>query len=313
MTNWVAEATIRSLAAPFGKQDDVSRDHSLLFDRLPMLMDTADDRLDSTPTPAAPSRETLRRLTVAEWEQFQRDGFLVVRQLIPVAVREQMLAVTLDGVQREIGPVEYEAELHYPGAPPSLVADGGRTIRRLKQAHSRDFVFTQWLSDREFTDRLADLLGPRVVMPLAHHNCIMTKQPKFSSDTGWHQDIRYWAYQRPELISVWISLVPERVENGCLRVIPGSHQMNLDRSGFDAEQFFRDDLPDNQQVIKTAVPVELSPGDVLFFHCKTLHAASRNHTTQTKYSAVFTFRAADNLPQPGTRSAQSSELLLPES
>ncbi|MFM9965255.1 MAG: phytanoyl-CoA dioxygenase family protein [Planctomycetaceae bacterium] len=275
-------------------------------------MNTAADFLDSVPPPPSPI-EPLRRLSMAEWERFQHAGFLVFRQLIPAAVREQMLAVTLDGIEREIGPIEYEAELHYPGAPASLAAEGGRTIRRLKQAHSRNSVFTQWLSDRELTDRLADLLGPRVVMPLAHHNCIMTKQPKFSSDTGWHQDIRYWAYQRPDLISVWMALVPERVENGCLRVIPGSHRMSIERSRFDDSLFFRGDLPENQAVIANAVPVELDPGDVLFFHAKTLHAASRNHTTQTKYSAVFTFRAEDNRPLPGTRSAELPELRLPSS
>ena len=274
-------------------------------------MDTADDSHDPVSASTVPPNVPLRRLSVAEWGRFQRDGFLVFRQLIPTAVHEQMLAVTLDGVERVIEPVEYEAELHYPGAPPSLAAEGGRTIRRLKQAHSRHYVFTQWLSDQELAGRLVDLLGPRVVMPLAHHNCIMTKQPKFSSDTGWHQDIRYWAYQRPDLISVWISLVAERVENGCLRVIPGSHRMNFERSRFDEALFFREDLPENQAVIANAVPVELDPGDVLFFHAKTLHAASRNHTAQTKYSAVFTFRSAENLPLPGSRSAEMPELLLP--
>lgn len=264
-------------------------------------------------TPPSTSPNTpLRRLSPSEWEQFQRDGFLVFRQLMPAEIREQMLAVTLDGVQRETSPVEYEAELHYPGAPESLAAEGGRTIRRLKQAHSRHYVFTQWLCDRELTDRLVDLLGPRVVMPLAHHNCIMTKQPKFSSDTGWHQDIRYWAYQQPDLVSVWISLVPERVDNGCLRVIPGSHRMILERSRFDDQLFFRADLPENADLIASSISVELDPGDVLFFHAKTLHAASRNHTTQTKYSAVFTFRSADNMPLTGTRSAALPELMLPD-
>ena len=274
-------------------------------------MDTADDSHDPVSASTVPPNVPLRRLSVAEWVQFQRDGFLVFRQLIPTEVHEQMLAVTLDGVERAIEPVEYEAELHYPGAPPSFAAEGGRSIRRLKQAHSRHYVFTQWLSDQELAGRLVDLLGPRVVMPLAHHNCIMTKQPRFSSDTGWHQDIRYWAYQRPDLISVWISLVPERVENGCLRVIPGSHRMNFERSRFDQALFFREDLPENQAVIANAVPVELDPGDVLFFHAKTLHAASRNHTAQTKYSAVFTFRSAENLPLPGSRSAEFPELMLP--
>ncbi|MCX7418363.1 MAG: phytanoyl-CoA dioxygenase family protein [Planctomycetia bacterium] len=261
-------------------------------------------------SPTMPN-EPLRRLRHVEWEQFQRDGFLVLRQLMPAEFREQMLAVTLDGVQHEIAPVEYEADLRYPGAPALLTTEGGRTIRRLKQAHSRHHVFTQWLCDRELTDRLVDLLGPRIVMPLAHHNCIMTKQPKFSSDTGWHQDIRYWAYLQPDLVSVWISLVPERIENGCLRVIPGSHRMNFDRSQFDEQLFFRTDLPENSKLIATSVPVELDPGDVLFFHAKTLHAASRNHSMQTKYSVVFTFRGAENLPVAGSRSAELPELLLP--
>lgn len=274
-------------------------------------MDSVADLLDPLPEPVAPP-EKLRRLTMDEWRQFQRDGFLIVRQAAPQAIRDQMLAVTLDDLAHVRGPVEYEAELHYPGAPESLVAEGGRTIRRLKQAHSRHYVFTQWLCLPELADRLCDMLGPRVVMPLAHHNCIMTKQPQFSSDTGWHQDIRYWAFQRPDLVSVWISLVPERPENGCLRVIPGSHRMSFRRERFDDTLFFRNDLVENQKVIEQAVPVILDPGDVLFFHAKTLHAASRNYTTQTKYSVVFTFRPFDNPPVAGTRSAELPELLLPE-
>jgi phytanoyl-CoA hydroxylase len=138
----------------------------------------------------------------------------------------------------------------------------------------------------------------------------MTKHPAFSSDTGWHQDIRYWSFDRPELVTVWLALGAERPENGCLRVIPGSHRIALDRSRFDEALFFRPDLAANAELIAQAVPVELEAGDVLFFHCKTLHAASRNFTPQTKYSVVFTFRAADNRPRPGSRSAQSPELLI---
>lgn len=254
----------------------------------------------------------LLRLSMSEWTQFQNDGYLIVRQIIPAAIREQMLAVTLEGIAHAIEPIEYESELQYPGAPPSLAAEGGRTIRRLKQAHTRHQVFTQWLNDRELLDRLADLLGPKLVMPLAHHNCIMTKQPHHSSDTGWHQDIRYWSFERPELISVWLALGAEYPRNGSLLVIPGSHRMTLERDRFDDALFFRTDHPANADMLAQAVPVELAAGDVLFFHCRTLHAASRNYADATKYSVVFTFRAASNPPRPGSRSAQAGELLLPE-
>lgn len=244
----------------------------------------------------------------AEAAQFARDGFVIVRGLASGQLRQSMLAATLAGLRGETAPVEYEAELRYPGAPDSLAGEGGRTIRRLKQAYGRHPSFDQWATSPELLARLQQLLGPRVVMPLAHHNCIMTKQPQYSSDTGWHQDIRYWSFERPELVSVWLALTPEHQRNGCLWVIPGSHRLEFEARRFDAATFFRDDLPENQALIDTRVAAELEPGDVLFFHCRTLHAASRNHTGEAKYSVVFTYRPADNLPVAGSRSASLPEI-----
>src|SRR5690606_8851150 len=132
----------------------------------------------------------------------------------------------------------------------------------------------------------------------------------FSSDTGWHQDIRYWSFARPELISLWLALGPERQENGCLQLIPGSHRMPFSPQSFDDALFFRSDWEANQPVLESRILAELNPGDALFFHCRTLHAATRNHMPQTKYSVVFTFRSLDNPPAPGSRSALSPELLI---
>jgi phytanoyl-CoA hydroxylase len=86
--------------------------------------------------------------------------------------------------------------------------------------------------------------------------------------------------------------------------------MTFDAEQFDRDTFFRRDLPRNQPILDRQQTVELDPGDVLFFHCLTLHAASRNHTDVPKLSAVFTFRAGNNPPRPGSRSAASPELLL---
>lgn len=249
--------------------------------------------------------------TQSQLEQFRRDGFIVVRGLAAADDVAAMRRVTDYGLRESVEPIEYEADLHYPGAPESREAEGGRTVRRLKQAHSRSFLFTEWMIRPEVLGRLKQLLGPRVVCPLAHHNCIMTKQPQFSSETGWHQDIRYWSFQRPELINTWIALGTEQPENGCLQVIPHSHTLTLDRRRLDEELFFRSDLEENADLISTKQFVSLDPGDVLFFHCRTLHAASRNSSNQTKYSVVFTFRSADNPPLPGSRSANLPELLLP--
>ena len=77
-------------------------------------------------------------LTQQQIEQFQCDGYLVFRGMVAPAVCEQMLSVAQRHLRDAIPPLEYEAEVGYPGAPDSLDAPGGRTVRRLRNAYRRD-------------------------------------------------------------------------------------------------------------------------------------------------------------------------------
>ncbi len=243
-------------------------------------------------------------------DQFCNDGFIVIRAGTPAKIVERMRLVTLRDMRELTEPLEFEADLSYPGAPESKDAPGGQTVRRLKFALGRDPVFAEWFSQPSVVQPLKQLLGGEVVCPLAHHNCIMTKMPRFSSETGWHQDIRYWSYPRPELITAWLALGAERVNNGCLWVIPGTHRESFAPHRFDADKFLRTDLDENQEVLARKIPVELEAGDVLLFHCRTFHSAGQNESTEGKLSVVFTFRSADNPPTPGSRSASLPELML---
>ena len=238
-------------------------------------------------------------------DAFARDGFLVARGLASNATVHAMTEVVLNALKPLQAPVEYEWEVGYPGAPPARDAVGGNTPRRLLHAYTRDSVFRQWVSNSAMTTILRTLMGTQQVrMSQCHHNCVMTKHPGFSSETSWHQDIRYWSFDAPELVSVWLALGRESAENGALRVIPGSHCLELDRGRLDAKLFLRPELEENQALIAAATVVELEPGDVLFFHCKVFHAAGQNRTDRVKLSPVFTFHSADNQPIPGTRSDQ---------
>jgi phytanoyl-CoA hydroxylase len=49
---------------------------------------------------------------------------------------------------------------------------------------------------------------------------------------------------------------------------------------------------------------------VVFFHCRTFHAARNNRTNEVKLSLVFTYYAADNGPLPGTRSASMAPVAV---
>ncbi|MBT5020719.1 MAG: phytanoyl-CoA dioxygenase family protein [Planctomicrobium sp.] len=261
------------------------------------------------------SPETKEQLSSAEMTQaermhFEEHGYVILRHLTREETVNEIRNITLQDCDQEVAPIEFEADLKYPGAPDSLDEFGGKTIRRLKQAHSRGIVFTDWLTAPNLVKSLQQILGQDLVCPLAHHNCIMTKEPRFSSDTGWHQDIRYWSFTRPDLVSTWLALGNETKENGCLQLIPGSHRMTFGQHQFDSELFFRSDLPENQAILDKKIYAELAPGDVLLFHARTLHAASRNHSDETKYALVFTFRSLDNPPKLGTRTAESPEILI---
>ncbi len=245
-----------------------------------------------------------------EVEAFQHDGYVIARGLATSQTVAAIRNVTEEHLAARVGRLELEADLGYPGAPFSRSAEGGGAVRRLLGAYQRDEVFRRWVTSPGLVARLRQLLGPTVLMPRAHHNCVMTKEPRFSSDSRWHQDIRYWRYGREDLVTAWLALGREHPGNGGLQLMPGSHRMTLAPERFDEARFFRDDLPENQALLSGQTAVALEAGDVLFFHCRLLHAATRNRDRQAKLSAVFTFRAAGDEPIPGTRSASQSDVRI---
>ena len=246
------------------------------------------------------------RLTDIDKAAFRRDGYLAVASLVSRERCEALAAISSSHLAQLIAPVEYEIDVHYPGAPLDPLSPEAKTSRRLLQAYARDQAIRQWATCAEVRDVLHGLFAEpgQMMLSQCHHNCIMTKTPGYSSVTLWHQDNRYWSFDREDLVSVWLALGDENKRNGCLRVIPGSHRLEPEPGRFDAALFLRPDLPENKTMIEQSSAVELKQGDVLFFHSKLFHAAGRNLTNETKLSLVFTYHQADNRPIQGTRSAR---------
>jgi phytanoyl-CoA hydroxylase len=261
------------------------------------------------PEAEPPMNETDGSASRRAQESFARDGFMIARGLADREWTGALADATDRDLAEPVEPVEYEADVAYPGAPAERSAPGGETVRRLLDALSRDPVFERWACSPMLTGPVRRLLGSHDIRVLrAHHNCVMTKHPRHSSATGWHQDIRYWSFDRPDLVNAWTALDIEGPDNGGMRLIPGSHRAVFAGECFDPDRFFRTDHAPNRAWIDRAVQVDLAPGDVLFFHAALLHAAGANRTDQRKRAVVFSYRAADNRPRPGTRSAARDDL-----
>lgn len=258
-------------------------------------------------------------LTQEQISQFHKNGYLVLPQFSDSAFCQSVLNLAQASLDQELQPMEYEADTRYPGAPISRDAQGGKTARRLLQAYGRSTLLSGWASQAKLVTCIGQLLNQKnqknqesqeIFLSQAHHNCIMTKQAQFSSLTGWHRDSRYWQFQRAELVTAWLALRDETVENGCLLVMPGSHLWSVEASQLDEAQFLRAELPQNQSYIAQAKAVELKQGDVLLFSSNLFHAAGCNQTQNTKFSMVFTYRAKDNPPRENSRSASYPEIAL---
>ncbi len=246
----------------------------------------------------------------AQIELLQSHGYVVLPRFVPAASVTALNAAARAQLTAAADPIEFEADLQYPGAPTSRAAAGGETVRRLLDAHGRDPAFARWGIAPELRAWMEAYFGESVLMSRTHHNCLMTKHPLYGSLTNWHRDIRYWSFEREDLVSVWLALGREDIDNGALWFVPGSHRRVFDADRFDAAKFFRADHADNALILGTAESPRLAPGDAVFFHCNTLHSAGKNLSDAVKFSLVYTYHGRSNPPQAGTRSASKPEVAL---
>jgi hypothetical protein len=110
------------------------------------------------------------------------------------------------------------------------------------------------------------------------------------AEKPWHQDTAYFDYTPlGGVIGVWIALDEATVENGCMQVIPGSHQ-----DGPAKHYHVRDcQLEDGGVKIDRAVVVPLKPGGALFFSGLIHHGTPPNTSGDRRRALQFHYAAAD--------------------
>jgi non-heme Fe2+,alpha-ketoglutarate-dependent halogenase len=125
-------------------------------------------------------------------------------------------------------------------------------------------------------DAVEAVLGPDL---LVHSASIFSKPPRSRSFVSWHQDGAYWDLSEPGVTSAWIALSPSTPENGCLRVVPGSHTRRT-------LPFSESPAPDNLLASGAEIAVEvdeseardivLAPGEMSLHHVDIVHGSNPN-------------------------------------
>lgn len=136
-----------------------------------------------------------------------------------------------------------------------------------------DPFWIRLVSDSRLVDIGELFLGLNIGLFATHYIC---KPPKTGRAVQWHQDGAFWPLDPVEVITLWVAITDSSPENGCLRVIPGSHRTSLSE--------MREAPADSVLSAEIAVDVDeseavdlvLAPGDVSVHHPSMHHASEPN-------------------------------------
>ncbi|MBA2482688.1 MAG: phytanoyl-CoA dioxygenase family protein [Planctomycetes bacterium] len=110
----------------------------------------------------------------------------------------------------------------------------------------------------------------------------------------WHQDASYWAIEPKKTVTAWLALGETSPDNGCLRIIPGSHTRTSEhRAISDPTSWFDKGVDPRDIDESTAVDLALRPGEAVLFNEATLHGSEMNRSSQPRVAISFRYTSPE--------------------
>ncbi|MGB1286591.1 MAG: phytanoyl-CoA dioxygenase family protein, partial [Aggregatilineales bacterium] len=166
----------------------------------------------------------------------------------------------------------------------------GKRSDELDAPHFSDPRLFEFLMSDEILDLVEPLIGPNIGLWASH---FIAKEPFIGRATPWHEDSSYWKGRldrMDQIVTVWLAIDRSDRENGCMRVIPGTHQ-----DGFSeyedvdkANNTFGSEIKADQIDDTKAVYFELNPGYCSLHDGRIIHGAEAN--TSPRRRAGYTMR-----------------------
>lgn len=244
------------------------------------------------------------RITDEQFEQYQRDGFL---RLGRTADPDELSALQqrIDDIMLGRAPLDYERifmQLDSDTGKYSDMKPGGRGHKgasldyRKIQDLELDPVHLAYLQKPLFRDICERVYGAGTDVA-CFRAMFMNKPANKGTELPWHQD-RWTDLDRDPQITIWTAVDPATVENGCVRVIPGSHKelLNPDHpSGFLTEEMAR-------EAVEGAEPVyiELEAGEAVLLHNWLLHNSDVNRSGISRRAFSVCYMDAATISSRGT-------------
>jgi non-haem Fe2+, alpha-ketoglutarate-dependent halogenase len=162
---------------------------------------------------------------------------------------------------------------------------------------SETHVSQRWVfdlvSNTRVLDRVEEILGPNL---LVWSTRWFSKLPGEKTYVSWHQDATYWGLHPPNVTTAWIAVSRSVPENGCMRVIPGTHQASLlpQRETYNPQNA----LSRGQEIAvevdeSKAVDIVLEPGEMSLHHVGIVHGSKVNHSSEPRIGLAVRYITPD--------------------
>lgn len=163
----------------------------------------------------------------------------------------------------------------------------------LDKPHVWDKRFLDFCATPSLLDHVERLIGPNIVLFSSH---LIAKAKGDGLAVPWHQDATYWPLEPMNVATLWLAIDDSNVENGCMRVVPGSHTGGpiAHVPDEDPESKVLDrGLPPSAVDESKAVDCILSRGDCSFHAPYTIHGSAPNRSPHRRCGLTMRFMPAE--------------------
>ena len=145
-----------------------------------------------------------------------------------------------------------------------------------------DLAFLNYARKPEILDMVEQVLGPNIAL---WNSSFFAKPARDGYETPWHQDGEYWPLRPLATCSVWIAVDASNSENGCLRVVKGSHKARKLRShhtNANPELTLHQEIDDDEIDLAEAVDLELEAGQISLHDVYLTHGSLANRSERPR-------------------------------
>jgi len=193
-------------------------------------------------------------------ETYKKDGFYIFKNVIDTQLIEEARQ-HVDWLIKKYPQLRPE-HLHHP-----LMRD--------------DAFWVRLITDERLLDIAELILGSNIACFTAHYIC----KPAYDGHAVlWHQDGAYWKLEPMEAVTLWLAIDSSIPESGCLKMIPGSHQLPLQDLELNTSEpnLLFSTLNSSYIEAEKAVDVVLQPGDVSIHHPHIIHSSEKNTSSNQR-------------------------------